>query len=568
MLRGCAGSGKLAGVMHRYARRATGGPMSSTSEAAGHPAAPGSRTLRGLLERTDTFLHLVEMVTSRGLLTDRGGKRVLALARKLVDHKDIHALSITDNPGGNAMFGADALGTDLISRGQEVVIHLSCKDWNRNALESRGWQLASLGFNNILALSGDFPVSGYQGQASPVFDTDSVGLLRMFSDMNAGIRAGRRTLSPTRFFLGAVVNNHKRHEREVMPQYFKLAKKIAHGARFIISQIGWDARKQDELLRYMAGHQLDVPVIANVYALSGAAARFFASGKIPGVVVLPELLQLAEKQAASPDKGKAFFLELAAKQVAVARGLGYRGAYLGGLTRYADIERVLEIAAGFGADDWRQFAGEVHFRYPDEFYYFEPGELPGTSSSEVSRSYLASRKPDAQQRLQQRVPVGYKLSRRIHDTIFTPETPGFEAGRKLANAVEQSGTRGRRLFHKFEHAAKSAVYDCRDCGDCSLPDIAYLCPESQCVKNQRNGPCGGTREGTCEIGDKECIWARAYDRLKAYGEEQTMLDGPAIIKNAALAGTSAWVNTYLGRDHFRHRPASQAGGTTEEHETK
>ena len=520
--------------------------------------------MRGLLERTDSFLHLVELVTSRGLLTDRGGKRVLNLARDLVTHKEIHALSITDNPGGNAMFGADALGTDLISRGQEVVIHLSCKDWNRNALESRGWQLASLGFDNILTLSGDYPVSGYQGQASPVFDTDSVGLLRMFSDMNAGIRAGRRTLNPTRFFLGAVVNNHKRHEREVMPQYFKLAKKIANGARFIISQIGWDARKQDELLRYLAAHQLEVPVVANVYVLSGPAARFFASGKIPGVVVLPELLAVAERQAASPDKGKAFFLELAGKQVAIARGLGYRGAYLGGLTRYSDIERVLEIAAGFGADDWRQFSGELCFHFPDEFYYFEPGELPGTSSSEVSRSYLASRQPDALPRLQQGVPLSYKLSRRVHDTIFTPGTRGFDAGRRLARTVEQSSARGQRLFHKFEHAAKSMAYDCRDCGDCSLPDIAYLCPESQCVKNQRNGPCGGTREGKCEIGEKECIWARAYDRLKAYGEEAAMLDGPAIIKNAALADTSAWVNTYLGRDHFHHQSNQESDGASKE----
>ena len=522
------------------------------------PSPTRARTLRELLQHSSTFLHLVEMVTSRGLLTDRAGKRVLSLARELVDHPEIHALSITDNPGGHAMFGADALGTDLISRGQEVVIHLSCKDWNRNALESRGWQLASLGFGNILALSGDYPVSGYQGQASPVFDTDSVGLLRMFSDMNAGLRAGKRTLTATRFFLGAVVNNHKRHEREVMPQYFKLAKKIANGARFIISQIGWDARKQDELLRYLALHDLQVPVIANAYVLSRPAARFFATGKIPGVVVLPELLELAEKHGASPDKGKAFFLELAAKQVAIARGLGYRGVYLGGMTRYRDIDRVLQIAAGFGSDDWRHFTAEVHFHFPDEFYYFEPGDLPGTSSGEVNREYLASRQPAARRELQRAVSLGYKLSRRVHDAIFTPDTAGFAAGRAVSRAVDNAGARGQKMFHALEHGAKSLVYDCRDCGDCSLPDIAYLCPESQCVKNQRNGPCGGTREGKCEVGEKECIWARAYDRLKAYGEEQEMLDGPAIIKNGALQGTSAWVNTYLGRDHFASRPAPVA----------
>ena len=177
-------------------------------------------------------------------------------------HPQVHALSITDNPGGNAMIGADAFGTDLISRGQEVIIHLSCKDWNRNALQSRGWQLASEGFNNILALSGDFPTDGYQGQAGAVFDIDSVALLKMYSEMNAGLEltlpnGQTRKMEQTHFFLGAVVNNHKRYEREVMPQYFKLAKKIECGASFIITQIGYDSRKHDELLKYMALHQLE-----------------------------------------------------------------------------------------------------------------------------------------------------------------------------------------------------------------------------------------------------------------------------------------------------------------------
>ena len=65
------------------------------------------------------------------------------------------------------MLSPDALGTDLISRGQEVIIHLACKDWNRNALESRGWQLSSAGFHNVLALSGDYPVMGHRGLAAP-----------------------------------------------------------------------------------------------------------------------------------------------------------------------------------------------------------------------------------------------------------------------------------------------------------------------------------------------------------------------------------------------------------------
>ena len=86
---------------------------------------------RELLAQPGAFVVAAEVVTSRGLLTADGGAELLALARELADDPRIDVLSITDNPGGHAMLSPDALGTDLISRGQEVIIHLACKDWNR-----------------------------------------------------------------------------------------------------------------------------------------------------------------------------------------------------------------------------------------------------------------------------------------------------------------------------------------------------------------------------------------------------------------------------------------------------
>ena len=68
-----------------------------------------------------------------------------------------------------------------------MIIHLSCKDWNRNALESRGWKLGSEGFRNVLCMSGDYPVTGHRGHAAPVFDIDSVGLIGLLAEMNAGL---------------------------------------------------------------------------------------------------------------------------------------------------------------------------------------------------------------------------------------------------------------------------------------------------------------------------------------------------------------------------------------------
>ena len=322
-------------------------------------------TLREHLAQPGSFVIAAEVVTSRGLLTANGGAELLALARELADDPRIDVLSITDNPGGHAMFSPDALGTDMVSRGQEVIIHLACKDWNRNALESRGWQLSSAGFHNVLALSGDYPVMGHRGLAAPVFDIDSVGLLGLFSDMNAGLRDERkpgRRLDRTDFFLGCVVTNHKRHEREVMPQYFKLRKKAQAGARFVIKQIGWDTRKDDELLRYIRRDGLDLHAVANVYLLSRGAARVFRAGKIPGVVVSDALCQLAERHGASPDKGRAFFVDLAAKHLAVARGLGYKGVYLGGHMPAETYGEIIDLAASFGAEDWRELSREI--RYP------------------------------------------------------------------------------------------------------------------------------------------------------------------------------------------------------------
>ena len=506
-------------------------------------------TLQERFAQPNAFVVAAEIVTSRGLITPESGSRVLELARQLAADSRIDVLSITDNPGGHAMFAPDALGTDLISRGQEVVIHLACKDWNRNALESRGWQLSSQGFHNVLALSGDYPVMGHKGLAAPVFDIDSVGLLSLFSHMNEGLRDDGKPdarLDRTDFFLGCVVTNHKRLEREVVPQYLKLRKKAQAGARFVINQIGWDARKDDELLRWIRRDGLSLFALANVFLLSRPAARAFRLGKIPGVVVTDELLELAERHGASADKGRAFFVELAAKHVSVARGLGFDGVYLGGHMPAATFGDILDRARSFGEDDWREFAREIQFPFEDEFYFFESDPETGLSSDEVSGAYLESKR---RRRTDLRVPFKYRVSRRLHDAVFAVDAPLFPTGRAVYRAVEKAPQGVAKAAHALEQAAKVSLFDCKDCGDCSLPEIAYVCPESQCAKNQRNGPCGGTRDGLCEVYDTECIWSQAYERLKAYGEEESMLDGPVVVKDNALAGTSAWANTFLGRDH-------------------
>jgi methylenetetrahydrofolate reductase (NADPH) len=529
-------------------------PRRARSEEAAQHTAPTARpSLRHLLTETDRFIIAAELVTSRGLITETRAQRALEVARELVADPRIDVLSITDNPAGDAMLSADTMGTDLISRGQEVIIHLACKDWNRNAIQSRAWKLSSEGFHNILALSGDAPIRGYAGVAAPVFDIDSVGLLQMYSDMNAGTVIHGRTeteVERTQFFLGAVTTNHKRNENEVMPQLLKLRKKVQSGARFIVNQIGYNARKDHELLQWVAQERLPISLLANVFVLSRASARVFSSGRVPGVMVSPELLEIVERQGASPDKGRAFFLDLAARQVAIARGMGFRGAYLGGHLVAEDYRAILAAADGYEAD-WAQLAREVQYDLEGEWYLYERDPDTGLAAPELERSYARSLR---RRRRGRGAPVRYRVSRRVHDLVFEDGAPLSRPATRFYERVEQAPRVVGKVLHLVEQSAKVPMFECRDCGDCSLPDIAYLCPESQCAKNQRNGPCGGTREDSlCEVGEKTCIWALAYDRFKAYGEEQEMLDGPPVIKDNALAHTSAWANTFLGRDHHAKR---------------
>ena len=186
-------------------------------------------------------------------------------------------------------------------------------------------------------------------------------------------------------------------------------------------------------------------------------------------------MALCEKQAQSPDKGRAFFLEFAAKQCAIARGLGYKGAYLGGHLQYDDYEKIVAQAQSYGTDDWRDFAREIHFSYPDEFYYFEKDETSALSSSEISHAYLHSQTPSERAKLRRELPSSYKLNRIVHDRLFVPESNGFQLGQKLTSALEDKPT-AQKFFHTVEQASNIPIFGCRDCGDCSLPDIAYLCP--------------------------------------------------------------------------------------------
>jgi methylenetetrahydrofolate reductase (NADPH) len=121
--------------------------------------------------------------------------------------------------------------------------------------------------------------------------------------------------------------------------------------------------------------------------------------------------------------------------------------------------------------------------------------------------------------------------------------------RKIGAWLE--GSFGETLLKEvIEHPAKGLLLNCRDCGDCAIQHVGFLCPESGCPKHMRNGACGGSSKGRCEVNpDRICVWVRAYDRLARFERTGEMITGCIPPRMWELNQTSSWFNYHLQRDH-------------------
>lgn len=386
-------------------------------------------------------------------------------------------------------------------------------------------------------------MDGHMGLAKPVFDLDSVQLLDYLSRMNGGLQVEGQPgklalLEGTNFFLGCVVSPFKSTEPEVMTQYYKLEKKVRAGADYVIAQLGYDARKHHELLRYMRDRGIHIPLIGSVFVLSRGAARLMNRGEVPGCVVTDDLLTQVEAEYRSPDRGKKASMERAARQIAVLRGLGYSGAHIEGFgLRFDDVRAIIERSEEL-EENWQEYAEPLRFSPEGTFYLFGGGGIPPVRRS-VFRSW--------------RAPIRFSGMWVLHRLVFRVGTVGYTLMRRLSAWLD-AHRHAMRVFYGIERRAKALLFGCRDCGDCVLPEMHFLCPESRCPKFQRVGPCGGSHAGRCEVfKDRFCVWYLVYERAKATGTLEELRDYLVSPRNWTLYGTSSWVNFYLGRDHTGNR---------------
>ena len=213
----------------------------------------------------------------------------------------VHGVNVTDMQ--SACLKASSLGlcAQLKLNGVEPILQITGRDRNRMAIMGDILSAASFGIDTMLALTGDHPVVGDCKNAKPVYDLDSVGILKMLSEMEAtGLDCGGNALTggAPKFFKGASVTPV--YEPRFL-QINKLRQKVEAGAKYIQTQGIFDI---DTLKRFMddvhaAG--IDVPIMAGIIPLKAAGMAKFMNQNVPGIDVPQDMI---DRLQAAADEGK------------------------------------------------------------------------------------------------------------------------------------------------------------------------------------------------------------------------------------------------------------------------
>lgn len=500
------------------------------------------------------FLCSAELVLER----DHSAPEAEAFVRDAArEDRGVKVISLTDLPGGNPSLPPEAFASFVVQQGLTPLAHLTGKDGNRSFVEGRLHALARMGVENILTLTGDAQKSGYQGKAKPVFDVDSVLMLWLIQALRQGLEynVGPRQVrtSPFDFFPGAVVNPYKTREPDQMMQLHKLELKIAVGARFIITQLGFNLRKLLELRHYMSREGLGhVPVMANIYVPTATIAKMMRAGELAGCVVPDELLRRLEREK-KPER-----LERAALMLAAARGLGFAGGHIGGFgLTHADLMKIIDRADQIG-HDWERRVDELVFETPGEFYLLPCGSH-GLSDGEGAYQLT---------QVKRHMSWKQRLSMSVHNLMIDPNSFGARFLRARLKRERESGDSTSKPGG-FWHATmglstvfRKAALGCMSCGDCIQDYLSYAgCTMHWCYKNLRNGPCGGSRQdGSCEADPTlPCIWNMVYLSTLAAGDDPRRFARTLIPpRDWCLDQTNALANRLVGLDNYCKRVAVES----------
>ena len=221
----------------------------------------------------------------------------------------VDAINVTDHQSSVMRF--PSLGGCLLVKehGGEPILQVTCRDRNRLALQADLFLAFSRGITNVLCLTGDSIDVGDHKEAKPVFDLDSVQLLKMIRTLESGTDIeGNELKGVPSFCIGASVHPEADF---IEPQLVKFEKTVSAGAQFFQTQGIFDLANLRRFMQYAS--QFNAKILAGIIVLASARMARYMNENVPGIIVSKAIID----ELADVEKGKGLQkgIEIAARLI-------------------------------------------------------------------------------------------------------------------------------------------------------------------------------------------------------------------------------------------------------------
>jgi len=289
------------------------------------------------LSRFQQAVQAGEFLVTAEVMPPKGGDPTHMLEMGLLLKDWVHGVNVTD--GSRAVLRMSSLVASalLLQHQVEPIFQIACRDRNRIALQADLMGAQALGIRNVLALTGDPVKAGDHPDAKPVFDLESVRLLRLIHKLNNGEDLNSKPLTnqATTLFPGAAVDPQCGSWSGVQRRF---ERKLEAGAQFFQSQLISDFERLEKFMdQVVAG--CNKPVLAGIFLLKSAKNARFINKNVPGVTIPEHIIDRLERATDPLAEGVA----IAAEQVQAARNL-CQGVHMMAVRREDLIPQILEKA--------------------------------------------------------------------------------------------------------------------------------------------------------------------------------------------------------------------------------
>lgn len=252
------------------------------------------------------------------------------LLKHLVD-----GINVTDNQRAVMRISSLAASRILLDAKTDPIYQITCRDRNRLALQSDLIGASAMGIKNTLALSGDHPNNGDHPEAKPVYDLDTIQLIRTAKGLNNGVDLqGHKLSGKTDLLIGAVCNPV--YENMAL-QYHMIEKKIESGARFFQTQAIFDAGLFKTFLNNIKHKK--IRFLAGILPLKSAKMARVLNEKVPGIVIPEDIIVDIEKASDPLKRG----LQICASLIKELRKFA-DGVHIMAINFEEKIPEILELA--------------------------------------------------------------------------------------------------------------------------------------------------------------------------------------------------------------------------------